>query len=258
MNTDYDKWSKFVCSSSDEEEERFPRPAPPPWPAHGRIDQHQPIPNVVLAAVAQRDWPHRDDWGVANTTDTVAIPHDANNLRLCCQSYPELLGAFDALERARRPELAKYLLLHKSGGVLTDPDVMPIAPIADWLGRFGRAHGEEGFRGENLLILGLKRTSTAPFELCPWTMAATNPEHPFVLAVAKEIAARRDASQSEVLTDTLIAALEAGGLGEFAAGLAAVGEQGAYEPGLGLLVLPTWAFDGTAADPARQRLVQRD
>ena len=103
---------------------------------------------------------------------------DEDIRRLVVESYPQLLPIFDAFPRdIQRVDMAKFLILHRHGGVYADLDTECLRPVDDLLGGGG---------------MTLSRTRDGVIE---GAFMAAPPEHPFCAAAIRRMCNPRRAAR---------------------------------------------------------------
>jgi hypothetical protein len=111
---------------------------------------------------------------------------DADLRRLVADHYPELLSTFEAYDHEIcRVDTARYLLLHRHGGVYVDLDFECLRPIGPLLEGHRLVLGEEPASHLELTIV--RRHLSPPRRIVCNAFAASAPGHPFWMHLAQEL-----------------------------------------------------------------------
>ena len=293
----YAKWDNFKDSDSESDAEQTQRVAA----AQLAVEHHNPIPNIITQT-SKDGFPHADDWRVVNGAVAddeflMLLYRDKEARAFVTKDYPWFADTYEKLGHGvERADLFRYLAIHHSAGYYADTDVMPLAPVGEWLSRYGWEHGKDNFNAINLLVVGIEFPWEAdgnPFQLCQWTFAASRPQHPVIYACAsaavdnvKAITYSKDTITKRTgpvaFTKAIVDFLRANDCGGAVDALAKdfAEPRGKYIPltldsAWGLLVLPYRAFGyhpgpfhaqiakekharALVTEPASQRLIQHE
>jgi len=140
-------------------------------------------------AVPERWQPLRASWRRHHPRWEHRFWTDADLRRLVADHYPGFLRAYDAYEHPIcRVDAARYLLLHRHGGVYVDLDFEALRPIDPLLAAGGVLFGEEPASHRALPIV--QRRPVPLRRLVCNAFIASEPAHPFWAHLLARIAAR--------------------------------------------------------------------
>ena len=151
------------------------------------------VPRLIHQTWKDRDVPSsmrawQESWRRLNPDWQYRLWSDADNDALVAEAYPWLLPTYHALPRGvHRADLARYLIVHRHGGVYVDLDFECLRPLESLLERGGALIGVEpdehlqNWRSEH----GATPVSTEHI-LCN-AFLASPARHPFWLAVARRV-----------------------------------------------------------------------
>ena len=110
--------------------------------------------------------------------------------------FPSFSRTYEALTHpVEQADFARYLAIHRLGGIYADGDIVPVLPVALWASTFGWRWAPPGSR-ENSFDRGLLNSAmvvgvedTRPLRISQFVFASV-PRHPLLLAVAEEVRTR--------------------------------------------------------------------